>query len=139
LVRTAELDTDAPPARKSGYDAPARSSRVSLEAAMNERPNQELPRAQVFRRELPGGGYVVIGVEPPAGDRSVARTCVWVERRESSDRTSGHEAPVIATADGDERSAGFTEMYRLAADNAAVARGLMQWRATKADTIQRAD
>jgi hypothetical protein len=46
---------------------------------------------------------------------------------------------MIASVDGDERSTGFTEMYRLAADNAAVARGLMQWRASREKTIQRAD
>ena len=88
------------------------------------------PRAPVFRRELPGGGYVVIGVERPTADRAIPRTCVWVERRENDDRNADYaEAPLIAAVDGDEQSSGFTEMYRLAADNAAVARGLMQWRA----------
>ena len=97
----------------------------------------ERPRAQVFRRELPGGGYVVIGVERPTGNRSVPRTCVWVERRPSEDRQD--DAPLIAFADGDESSAGFTDMYRLAADNAAVARGLMQWRASRERSVPRAD
>ena len=97
-------------------------------------------RAPVFRRELPGGGYVVIGVERPTRDRTVARTCVWVERREDDDRNADYaDAPLIAVVDGDERSAGFTEMYRLAADNAAVARGLMQWRAKNGPTVSRAD
>ena len=48
------------------------------------------------------------------------------------------DAPLIASVDGDEQSAAFTEMYRLAADNAAVARGLMQWRARER-SIHRAD
>jgi hypothetical protein len=108
---------------------------------MQEQSNLERSRAQVFRRELPGGGYVVIGIERPTGDRPVARTCVWVERRTSDGRQTGREAdaPMIASVDGDEQSAAFTEMYRLAADNAAVARGLMQWRASRQQTIQRAD
>jgi len=113
---------------------------------MREQSDQEKPRAQVFRRELPGGGYVVIGVERPTADRSVARTCVWVERRTSDGRPfdaphDGREAdvPMIASVDGDERSAAFTEMYLLAADNAAVARGLMQWRESRDKSIQRAD
>ena len=106
---------------------------------MRDRLDLEGSRAPVFRRELPGGGYVVIGVERSVGDRSVARTWVWVERREVDDRQADHDAPVIASADGDERSAAFTEMYRLAADNAAVARGLMQWRASRVETIERAD
>jgi hypothetical protein len=106
---------------------------------MQKQSKEERPRAQVFRRELPGGGYVVIGVERPTTDRAVPRTCVWVERREADDRQSGHEAPLIASVDGDERSAAFTDMYRLAADNAAIARGLMQWRARHKETVSRAD
>ena len=106
---------------------------------MQKQTDEERPRAQVFRRELPGGGYVVIGVERPTVDRSVPRTCVWVERRDEDDRKYGHDAPMIASVDGDERSAAFTDMYRLAADNAAVARGLMQWRATRREAVQRAD
>jgi hypothetical protein len=106
---------------------------------MQER-TESSPRAAVFRRELPGGGYVVIGVERPTAERSVPRTCVWVERRQNDERDAEYtEAPLIAAVEGDERSAGFTEMYRLAADNAAVARGLMQWRATKAPAVSRAD
>lgn len=90
------------------------------------------PRAAVFRRELPGGGYVVVGVERSNAERPVARTCVWVERRQNDERDAEYtEAPLIAAVEGDEQSAGFTEMYRLAADNAAVARGLMQWRASR--------
>lgn len=104
---------------------------------MHGQPDQERPRAQVFRRELPGGGFVVIGVERPTGDRSVARTCVWVERRPSDDRQA--DAPMIASVDGDESSAGFTDMYRLAADNAAVARGLMEWRASREKAVPRGD
>ena len=100
----------------------------------------QIPRAPVFRRELPGGGYVVIGVERPTPDRAVPRTCVWLERRADDDRNAEYEsAPLIAVAEGDETSAGFTEMYRLAADNAAVARGLMQWRAKQGSPANRAD
>ena len=106
---------------------------------MQER-REQAPRAPVFRRELPGGGYVVIGVERPTADRAVARTCVWLERRADDDRNAEYkDAPLIAVADGDETSAGFTEMYRLAADNAAVARGLMEWRASQKPKVSRAD
>jgi hypothetical protein len=102
--------------------------------------SEQAPRAPVFRRELPGGGYVVIGVERPTTDRDFPRTCVWLERRGDDDRNTEYkDAPLIATAGGDETSAGFTEMYRLAADNAAVARGLMQWRAKQQPSVSRAD
>ena len=106
---------------------------------MQER-GEQVSRAPVFRRELPGGGYVVIGVERPTADRALPRTCVWLERRGDDDRNAEYElAPLIAVADGDETSAGFTEMYRLAADNAAVARGLMQWRAKQPPAVSRGD
>jgi hypothetical protein len=102
--------------------------------------NERNSRAPVFRRELPGGGYVVIGVERPTPDRTVPRTCVWLERRADDDRNAEYkDAPLIAVAEGDETSAGFTEMYRLAADNAAVARGLMQWRAKQQPAVIRGD
>jgi len=106
---------------------------------MQER-SQGIPRAPVFRRELPGGGYVVIGVERPTSDRAIPRTCVWLERRADDDRNAEFkDAPLIAVADGDETSDAFAEMYRLAADNAAVARGLMQWRAKQQPSVRRAD
>ena len=106
---------------------------------MQER-SEAVTRAPVFRRELPGGGYVVIGVERPTPDRAVPRTCVWLERRADDERNAEYQdAPLIAVAEGDETSAGFTEMYRLAADNAAVARGLMQWRANKTPAVSRGD
>jgi hypothetical protein len=104
---------------------------------MNERPEASRDRAPVFRRELPGGGYVVIGVERPTRDQA-ARTCVWIEQRKDR-RASDADTPVIAIADGDEQSDGFTELYRLAADNAAVARCLLKWRAERHTEVERAD
>jgi len=79
--------------------------------------------APVYRRELPGGGYVAIDVRR---ERELARTCVSVERRGEYERRDGHLPVVIAEADGDERSPGFTELYRIAADNAAIARALLE-------------
>jgi len=56
----------------------------------------------------------------------LARTCVSVERRSKDERRDGHRPVVIAELDGDERSPGFVELYRIAADNAAIARALLQ-------------
>jgi hypothetical protein len=79
--------------------------------------------ALIYRRELPGGGYVAIDVER---ETRVARTRVSVERRSKDERRDGHQPVVIAEVDGDERSPGFAEAYRIAADNAAIARALLQ-------------
>ena len=75
----------------------------------------------VYRRELPGGGFVAIVV-----DREVTRTRVSVERRAVDERRRGHPPVIIAEADGDERSASFTDLFRIAADNAAIARALLR-------------
>ena len=77
----------------------------------------------VYRRELPGGGYVAINVER---ERELARTRVCVERRAREARREGHVPVVIAEADGDDRSPAFGDLYRLAADNAAIARALLE-------------
>jgi hypothetical protein len=78
--------------------------------------------AAVYRRELPGGGYVAIDVER---GRELARTRVSVERRTVDERRHGHAPVVIAEAEGDERSPGFAALYHMAADNAAIARALL--------------
>lgn len=86
--------------------------------------------APVYRRELPGGGYVAIDVQRRASERATERvTCrsrVSVERRGKDERRDGHRPVVIAEAEGDERSPQFTELYRIAADNSAIARALLR-------------
>ena len=116
--------------------------------------------SQLYHRELPGGGYVAIemivdsdgggmteleriaierrstearrlGHQPPsfnlpAGRPFKARVCV--ERRADTARREGHEPPVIAEAEGENS---FGELYRIASDNAAVARRLLRWKAAR--------
>ena len=79
--------------------------------------------SSVYRRELPGGGYVAIKVDRA---RDTARTRVAVERRAADEGRESRGPVVIAEADGDERSAAFTDLYRIAADNAAIARALLR-------------
>ena len=82
--------------------------------------------ALVYRRELPGGGYVAIDVKRERHEREAPRTRVCIERRRREDRRSRRAPIVIAEADGDETSPGFTDLYRIAADNAAIARALLR-------------
>jgi hypothetical protein len=77
----------------------------------------------VYRRELPGGGYVAIDVRR---ESAAARTCVSVERRAKHERRPGHKPVVIAQADGDERSPAFADLYRMASDNVAIARAMLE-------------
>lgn len=79
----------------------------------------------IYRRQLPGGGYVAIDIQ-----RDLAAT--GSRTRVSVDRAVPELEPlIIAEADGDERSAGFGDMYNIAADNAAIARALLKLSAAK--------
>jgi hypothetical protein len=89
---------------------------------------------RVYRRELPGAGYVAIDVTRPPADASdeqaeaePSRVRVYVERRASEERRSGHIPPLVAEFAGDHRAPEVGELYRMAADNAALARALLQW------------
>lgn len=88
---------------------------------MDHSTSNALP--SVYRRDLPGGGYVAISVER---EPEVTRMRVSVERRAISERQDGHAPVIIAEMDGDERSPKFTDLYRIAADNAAIARALLE-------------
>lgn len=83
--------------------------------------------AIVYRRELPGGGYVTIDRDVDVAADEMPRTRVWVERRGESQRRNGHAPPIIAEIEGDEQSPAFADLYRMVSDNAAIARALMRW------------
>jgi hypothetical protein len=88
---------------------------------------------RVYRRELPGAGYVAIDVTRTYDDAEDgteverSRVRVYVERRASEERRSGHVPPVVAEFAGDDRASEVGELYRMAADNAALARALLEW------------
>ncbi len=83
----------------------------------------------LYTRELPGGGYVAI--EAVADEGEVFRARVSVERRTDPERRMGHHAPVIAEASGASRTTVFNELYEIAADNVAVASGILRWQASR--------
>jgi hypothetical protein len=95
-----------------------------------------IERRRVYRRELPGAGYVAIDVcvgdVPTAYGEGMAegdppRVRIYVERRASEGRRLGHEPPVLAEIDGDDSTPAVGELYRMAADNVALARALLEW------------
>ena len=99
-----------------------------------ETSSEILPRAkQLYRRELPGAGYVAIDLmqlhdelESPRGSQG-GRIRVSVERRAEEERRSGHHPPIVAEFTGDYHAPEVGELYRMAADNAALARALIEW------------
>ena len=79
---------------------------------------------RLFHRDLPGGGFVAI----EAVDGSAIperRIRVVVERRSDRSRRSGHKPPVVFE-DAWRPERGFSDLYRMACDNVAIARGLLR-------------
>jgi len=91
----------------------------------------------LYRRPMPGGGYVEVeldAVRAPADDQGRKRAHrgrVVMERRVDPGRRYGHRAPVIAELAGDDRDELMSELFRLAQDNAALARSLLRLQATR--------
>ncbi len=78
-------------------------------------------RAVLYTRDLPGGGYVAIDVQPTgAGDGEHAAR-LWVERRADPVRRTGHTPPVIAQANAIDLEHAVAELRAIAADNVALA------------------
>ena len=79
---------------------------------------------RLFHRDLPGGGYVAIELASSVStaDRTVR---VIIERRTDRARRDGHRPPVILE-EAWKPDLGFGELYRIACDNVAIARGLLR-------------
>ena len=89
---------------------------------------------RLYRRELPGAGYVAIDLTQAHAESmqapqitEVGRIRLCVERRADEDRRAGHRPPIVAEFIGDHRAPEVGELYRMAADNAALARALIEW------------
>ncbi|MFL5607190.1 MAG: hypothetical protein ACJ8AD_12140 [Gemmatimonadaceae bacterium] len=99
------------------------------------------PGDTLYRRPMPGGGYVEVELDsthaPSDGEPGTRahRGRVVMERRVDPARRSGHRAPVIAELARDDRDELMSELFRLAQDNAALARNLLRLQSTR----QRAD
>ena len=91
--------------------------------------------APIYRRPMPGGGYVEVELDASLdetardGRGGPIRGRVVVERRADPGRRSGHPAPVVAELAGDDRDELMADLFRLAQDNAALARNLMRMHA----------
>jgi hypothetical protein len=78
---------------------------------------------QIYRRQLPGSGFVTIEarrVWTLLGQRRY-RGEVRVERREDPNRRSGHVAPVIASAEGAMIGSVLHDLLPVAQSNVAIA------------------
>lgn len=94
---------------------------------------------RLYRRDLPGAGFVAIDStyapgDEASGDGSTTRTHirVYVERRANEERRAGHAPPVLAEFTGDRAAPEVGELYRMASDNVALARALLEWQGRQA-------
>lgn len=92
---------------------------ITRDASSSDRRAAE----RLFHRDLPGGGYVAIELIAPGGS-GTRRVRVLVERRADRSRRLGHKPPVIFEEDWT-ADRGFGELYQMACDNVAIARGLL--------------
>lgn len=94
--------------------------------------------APLYTRTMPGGGYV--RVELVAGDRGDVmgerrRGRVVIEPRGTIPRRAGDAPLVVEEVEGDDENAVVAELFRIAQDNAAIARRVMRRRSS----VPRAD
>lgn len=78
---------------------------------------------EIYRRQLPGGGFVAIEATPfraLTGARRF-RGDVVVERRAERDRREGHQAPILATATATSVASVLHELFPIAHSNCALA------------------
>jgi hypothetical protein len=91
-----------------------------------------LSGAAPYRRPMPGGGYVEVELDSPLADLTPGTAGVRVrgriimERRADPRRRYGHQAPIVAELSSDDRDELMADLFRLAQDNAALARSLMR-------------
>jgi hypothetical protein len=81
----------------------------------------------LYRRTLPGGGYVNVDVDP-AAEPGVHRAFVAVERRTDPTRRDGHKPPVVASEEGSTLQSVFSKLFAIAADNVSIALALLRSR-----------
>lgn len=79
-------------------------------------------RPPLYRRDLPGGGFVVIdALERPDGSWHAR---LWVERRPDPVRRTGHPPPIVLEADDVDRERAVDRLRAVAGDDVALAQAL---------------
>lgn len=83
-------------------------------------------RKTLYRRNLPGGGFVNIETDSSATQEQAHRAVITVERRSDPSRRDGHNPPIVAVSEGPSAQSVFRQLLEIAADNIAIARALLR-------------
>ena len=103
---------------------PSRRSRSLLAPTLNGDP-MRVPRP-LYRRTLPGGGYVSIESTSEA-DADQVRASLLVERRADPVRRIGHAPPIVAEAIDVDPQRALAVLVEIAINNVEVAKYLQRW------------
>jgi hypothetical protein len=94
--------------------------------------------APIYTRPMPGGGYVRVELLESDADAERAehlRGRVVMERRTPAPATPEEEHVVVEELEGDDPNVVMSELFRIARDNAAIARRVLR----RQQPVQRAD
>ncbi len=80
----------------------------------------------LYRRPLPGGGYVAIESTSDSDDAEV-RASLLVERRADPVRRIGHAPPIVAEAIDRDPQRALAVLVEIATNNVEVAKYLKRW------------
>lgn len=92
-----------------------------------------MTRQPLYSRPMPGGGYVRVELlvsEPGALAAERARGRVVMDRRTPTPATPPEEPVLVEELEGDDPNSIFDELFRIAHDNAAIARRVLRRGAT---------
>lgn len=94
--------------------------------------NQTPTPQALYSRRMPGGGFVrveLLVVEPGAVAAERARGRVVMERRAQTPATPEEPPVIVEELEGDDATSVVDELFRIAQDNAAIARRVLRQRA----------
>lgn len=94
--------------------------------------NPPLTPQALYSRRMPGGGTVRVELlvsEPGAVAAERARGRVVMESRAQTPATPEEEPVIVEEVEGDDASSVVDELFRIAQDNAAIARRVLRRRA----------
>lgn len=100
-----------------------------LEDAVVYRARNGITAQALYSRPMPGGGYVRVEMLVPESDAAAADRLhgrVIMERRVQTPATPEEEPVVVEEVEGDDPNVVVAELFRIARDNAAIARRVLR-------------